>query len=74
MPITSDDFDSAWMEAQAQFENWKREFEAEFYGPEVEAEVRLRLSQVTPEQAAMLAEQAPDEYEQMMDFMGGRHG
>lgn len=71
----SGDIRDSHLGGRALFEQWKQEFMAEFYAQDVENLIRLQLIEsidsAPPEQLAIMQQQNPKEYKQMLDFING---
>jgi hypothetical protein len=73
--MNSRDIESCEMKGRAVFEEWRAEFEAEFFKPVIIDGMRKVFAQMRPEQLEALRAMAPEEFDRMQErIQGGNYG
>ena len=72
MSLTIDDIEDAKMQGQALAMEFMQEIQAEIFEPVGKRMVREMMRTMSPMQKFVLKERAPEEYDEVMNMIGGK--
>ncbi len=66
---TIKDAEDAWLQAKAEFETWKADFEREWFAPLGRDLIAGLIAQLNDEQLALLRQMNPEQYDLLMQTL-----